>query len=67
MLAAFLSGLNISWCAMVAAVVLLVLDFQDGSECVSKVRYCIHNTQSSPGLFEAIDRAMETEGKPQHF
>lgn len=37
MLAAFLVGLNMSWTAVTAALVLMVLDFKDARPCLEKV------------------------------
>ncbi|XP_058201269.1 silicon efflux transporter LSI2-like isoform X1 [Rhododendron vialii] len=41
MLAAFLVGLNMSWTAVTAALVLVVLDFKDAWPCLEKVSYSL--------------------------
>ncbi|KAF7113109.1 hypothetical protein RHSIM_RhsimUnG0159500 [Rhododendron simsii] len=41
MLAAFLVGLNMSWTAVTAALVLVVLDFKDARPCLEKVSYSL--------------------------
>ncbi|KAF7113110.1 hypothetical protein RHSIM_RhsimUnG0159700 [Rhododendron simsii] len=41
MLAAFLVGLNMSWTAVTAALVLVVLDFKDAGPCLEKVFYSL--------------------------
>ncbi|KAJ3681905.1 hypothetical protein LUZ60_014478 [Juncus effusus] len=41
MLAALLMGLNMSWTAIAAAIVLVVVDFQDAGPCLDKVSYSL--------------------------
>ncbi|XP_062200918.1 silicon efflux transporter LSI2-like [Phragmites australis] len=41
MLVALLMGLNMSWCAITAALVLLALDFTDAQACLEKVSYSL--------------------------
>ncbi|XP_024545165.1 silicon efflux transporter LSI2 [Selaginella moellendorffii] len=53
MLAALLYGLNLSWTALTAAVVLIVLDFSDAGPCLDQVSYSLLVFFS--GMFVTVD------------
>ncbi|KAG6545278.1 hypothetical protein Mapa_013391 [Marchantia paleacea] len=52
-LAALLGGLNLSWCAVTAAVVLMILDFSDAGPNLEKVSYSLLIFFS--GMFIAVE------------
>ncbi|BBM98614.1 hypothetical protein MPTK1_1g14840 [Marchantia polymorpha subsp. ruderalis] len=52
-LAALLAGLNLSWCAVTAAVVLMILDFSDAGPSLEKVSYSLLIFFS--GMFIAVE------------
>ncbi|KAH7420686.1 hypothetical protein KP509_13G017100 [Ceratopteris richardii] len=64
MLAALLAGLNLSWCTITAAVILIVLDFEDAGPYISKVSYSLLVFFSA--MFITVDGFNRT-GLPETF
>ncbi|XP_020593030.1 putative transporter arsB [Phalaenopsis equestris] len=64
MLAALLSGLDMSWTALTAAILLLVIDFRDAGPCFDKVSYSL--LIFFCGMFITVDGFNKT-GIPSAF